>query len=155
MQQLPSSFLQSIYPWIIWALSASFFFYKYLLQVSSSVMGAQLMSAYSLTGAGLGNWAACFFYVYFLMQIPVEFILDKWSPRIVITIAVFFCALSALLFFYTEILALAQFSRFIIGLTAAVSCFKLTAIWFLPKQFGLSMTLAMLGAIGGEARGSS
>lgn len=158
MQRINSSFLKSFYPWIIWALTASFFFYKYLLQVSPSVMSSQLMSAYSLTGTGLGHLAACFFYAYFLMQIPVGLILDKWSPRIVISIAVFFCALSTLIFSYTHILAVAQLSRFIMGLTAsfaAVSCFKLITIWFSPKRFalvsGLSMAVAMLGAIGGEA----
>ena len=104
MQQIDSSYLKPYYPWFIWVLSAGFFFYKYLLQVSPSVMSYQLMSAYSLTGAGLGNLAACFFYGYFLMQIPVGLILDKWSPRLVITIAVFFCALSTLLFSYTHIL---------------------------------------------------
>jgi sugar phosphate permease len=158
MQSGYTTRLKAYYPWIIWALSASFFFYKYLLQVSPSVMSTELMSAYTLTGAGLGNLAACFFYAYFLMQIPVGIILDKWSPRIVMTIAVFFCALSTLVFSYTHLLFLAQLSRFIMGLTtafAAVSCFKLAALWFSPKRFalvsGLSMTVAMLGAICGEA----
>ena len=71
---------KTLYPWIVWVLAASFFYYKYLIQVSPGVMSSQLMSAYSLTGAGLGNLAACFFYGYLLMQIPVGIILDKWSP---------------------------------------------------------------------------
>jgi MFS family permease len=146
-----------LYPWLVWALAASFFYYKYLIQVSPSVMSTQLMSAFSLSGAGLGNLAACFFYGYLLMQIPVGILLDKFSPRKITSIAAFICAAGIFWFANTHSATTAGLSRFIIGLSAsfaAVSCFKLTSIWFPPKRFalvaGLSMTAAMLGAVGGE-----
>jgi MFS family permease len=150
-------FYISLYPWIVWLLAASFFYYKYLIQVSPSVMSSQLMSAYSLTGAGLGNLAACFFYGYLLMQIPVGIILDKWSPRKITSLAALVCAGGIFLFANTHSVITASLSRFFIGLSAsfaAVSCLKLISIWFPPKRFalvaGLSMTAAMLGAVGGE-----
>lgn len=149
--------LSKCYPWIVWTLAASFFYYKYLIQVSPGVMSSQLMRDFSLTGAGLGNLAACFFYGYLLMQIPVGILLDKWSPRKLTSIAACICALGVFLFANTYSLATASFSRFLIGLSAAfaaVSCFKLASLWFPPKRFafvaGLSMTAAMLGAVGGE-----
>ena len=152
-----SPFIKTMYPWIVWLLAASFFYYKYLIQVSPGVMSTELMSAYSLTGAGLGNLAACFFYGYLLMQIPVGILLDKWSPGKITAIAAGFCALGVLLFAHTHALLTAGLSRFLMGLCAsfaAVSCFKLASIWFPPKRFalvaGLSMTAAMLGAIGGQ-----
>jgi sugar phosphate permease len=151
-------FLTTIYPWVVWVLAASFFYYKYLIQVSPGVMSAELMSAYSLTGAGLGNLAACFFYGYLLMQIPVGLLLDRFSPGKITAIALLTCALGIFLFAHSVSLVTACLSRFLIGLSAsfaAVSCFKLTSIWFPPKRFafvaGLSMTAAMLGAIGGQA----
>lgn len=151
-------FAKTMYPWIVWALAASFFYYKYLIQVSPGVMSAQLMSAYALTGAGLGNLAACFFYGYLLMQIPVGILLDRWSPGKITSIAAFTCALGIFLFANSPSLITASLSRFLIGLSAsfaAVSCFKLSSIWFPPRRFafvaGLSMTAAMLGAIGGQA----
>ncbi len=150
-------FSKTIYPWIVWALAASFFYYKYLIQVSPGVMSSELMKAYSLSGAGLGNLAACFFYGYLLMQIPVGILLDRWSPGKITSIAVFICALSIFSFANSYSLIPASISRFLIGLSAsfaAVSCFKLSSIWFPPKRFafvaGLSMTAAMLGAIGGQ-----
>lgn len=157
MTDKKNSFMKIMYPWIVWILLASFFYYKYLIQVSPSVMSSQLMSAYSLTGAGLGNLAACFFYAYLLMQIPVGILLDKWSPRKITSIAVLVCASSTYLFANTYSLFSASLSRFLIGLSAsfaAVACFKITSLWFPPKRFalvaGLSMTTAMLGAVGGE-----
>lgn len=154
---LIKSTIKSFYPWLVWLLTASFFYYKYLIQVSPSVMSSQLMTTFSLTGAGLGHLAAYFFYAYLLMQIPVGIILDRWSPARVTTLAVLSCAISVWMFAHSTSLNEAAIYRFIIGLSAsfaAVSCFKLTSIWFSPKRFalisGLSMTAAMLGAVGGE-----
>lgn len=152
------SILLKIYPWLIWLLGASFFFYKYVLQVSPSVMSTDLMRTFNITGAGLGNLAACFFYAYLLMQIPVGLILDRWSPKIITALAIFVCALGTFLFAHANSLLFAGISRAMIGFGAAfaaVSCFKLATLWFPPKRFafvaGLSMTAAMLGAVGGEA----
>lgn len=150
--------IKKLYPWLVWGLGAAFFFYKYVLQVSPSVMSTDLMRAFSVTGAGLGNLAACFFYAYLIMQIPVGLMLDRWSPRIVAASAIFLSALGTFLFAHAHNLLTAGMSRALIGFGAAfaaVSCFKLATIWFPPKRFaliaGLSMTAAMLGAVGGEA----
>jgi len=146
------------YPWIVWGIAAAFFFYKYVLQVFPSVMNGDLMRAFHITGAGLGNLAAYYFYAYLIMQIPVGILLDRYSPKFITFFAVLVCGLSCLGFAYAESLFSASVSRFLMGLGgafAAVSCFKLTAVWFPPKRFammaGLSMTAAMLGAVGGEA----
>lgn len=153
-----NALLYRVYPWIVWTLGATFFFYKYLLQVSPSVMSAELMRAFHVTGAGLGNLAACYFYAYLLMQIPVGILLDKYSPRLLTALAIFICAASTFLFAHVHTLWLASIARALIGLSAAfaaVSCFKFATVWFPPNRFayvaGLSMTAAMLGAIGGEA----
>lgn len=152
-----NSLSKAMYPWLVWVLAASFFYYKYLIQVSPGVMSQQLMSAYSLTGAGLGNLAACFFYGYLIMQIPVGIVLDKWSPGKITAAAALICAAGIFLFANTYTPITAGLSRFIIGLCAsfaAVSCFKLASIWFPPKRFafvaGLSMAVAMMGAVGGQ-----
>lgn len=146
-----------LFPWIVWTLAASFFFYKYLLQISPSVITTELMQAYSITGAELGHLAACFFYAYLIMQIPVGIILDRYSPKIITTLAILICSIGACIFSYANTLLVAEFSRALIGLGssfAAVACFKLISVWFPANKFsllaGLSMTAAMLGAIGGQ-----
>ncbi len=150
--------LHQFYPWLVWGLAASFFFYKYLLQVFPSIMSQNLMSAFHISGAGLGNLAACYFYAYLIMQIPVGLLLDRYSPKLISILALIACAISCLWFASSHNILSASLSRGLMGLGAAfaaVSCFKLTAIWFPPKRFalmaGLSMTAAMLGAVGGEA----
>lgn len=149
--------LAKIYPWIIWTLAASFFFYKYLIQVSPSVMTDELMQAFDIHGAGLGNLSAFYFYAYLIMQIPVGILLDKFSPRLLTTAAIFLCSISTFLFAHSSSLWLACVCRALMGAGAAfaaVSCFKLAALWFSPKRFalvsGMFMTAAMLGAVGGQ-----
>lgn len=149
--------LSQIYPWVIWTLAASFFFYKYLVQVSPSVMTSDLMKTFEVNGAGLGNLSAFYFYAYLVMQIPVGIMLDKYSPRLLTTLAIFVCAVATYFFSQTDVLWVASLSRAFMGFGAAfaaVSCFKLASVWFSPRRFalvsGMFMTAAMLGAIGGQ-----
>jgi MFS family permease len=155
--QIKHHWLIKAYPWIIWTIAASFFFYKYLIQVSPSVMTGDLMSAFQVNAAGLGNLSAFYFYSYLVMQIPVGIMLDRYSPRALTTIAIFVCSISTFIFSQTNSLVLACMSRALMGAGAAfaaVSCFKIAALWFKPKRFalvsGMFMTAAMLGAVGGQ-----
>lgn len=151
-------FTRHLHAWLIWSLAAFFLFYKYVIEVSPNVMTGDLMRAFSLTGAELGNLAACYFYAYTLMQIPVGLLIDRFGPRRVTTIAIMACALGALIFSQAGSLMTAGIGRFLIGMGAAfaaINCLKLTALWFPLNRFafmaGLMMTLGMLGAAGGQA----
>ena len=133
-------------------------FYKYALEVSPSVMTNTLMSTFNISGTQLGNLAACYFYAYLLLQIPAGLLLDKIGPRKVTTIAIAVCAAGSIIFAKADTLLVAGIGRFLTGAGAAfaaVNCLKLIANWFPFKQFafmaGLMMTVAMLGAVGGQA----
>lgn len=152
-----TKFWRVFYPCLVWFIAASFFFYKYLIQVSPSVMTADLMRTFQVNGTGLGNLSAFYFYAYLLMQIPVGTLLDKYSPRLLTTFAILVCSVSTWMFSQTYTLEWACVARALMGAGAAfaaVSCFKLAAVWFSPKRFalvsGLFMTAAMMGAVGGQ-----
>ena len=147
-----------MHAWIIWLLSALFMFYKYALEVSPSVMTSTLMSTFNISGTSLGNLAASYFYAYLLLQIPAGWLLDKIGPRKITTLAIALCAIGSFIFAQADTLWIAAMGRFITGIGAAfaaVNCLKLIVNWFPLKQFafmaGLMMTVAMLGAVGGQA----
>lgn len=147
-----------LHAWSIWFLSALFMFYKYALEVSPSVMTSTLMRTFNISGSALGNLAACYFYAYLLLQIPAGLLLDKIGPRKTTTVAIALCACGGLIFSKADSLLVAGIGRFLTGAGAAfaaVNCLKLIANWFPLRQFafmtGLMMTLAMLGAVGGQA----
>lgn len=148
--------------WVIWLLSALFMFYKFALEVSPSVMTSTLMGTFQIGGTELGNLAACYFYAYLFLQIPAGLLIDKIGPRKITTLAIALCALGCLIFAKSESLFFAGVGRFLTGsgaAFAAVNCLKLILNWFPPKRFafmtGLMMTVAMLGAAGGQAPLSS
>lgn len=144
--------------WTIWLLGATFMFYKYAIEVSPSVMTDTLMRTFSIGGAELGNLTACYFYAYLLLQIPAGLLLDRFGPRKTATLAIILCAVGNLVFSIADTFLIACAGRFLTGLGgafAAVNCLKLIANWFPSRQIalmaGLMMTLAMLGAVGGQA----
>ncbi len=144
--------------WTIWLLSALFMFYKYAIEVSPSVMAPTLMKAFHTSGVELGNLAATYFYAYLLLQIPAGLLLDRFGPRKTTTIAIAICALGSFIFASADTLLWAGIGRFLTGAGAAfaaVNCLKLIASWFPLRQFaymaGLMMSVAMLGAVGGQA----
>ena len=146
------------YAWVVWTVAALFYFYKFVIEVSPSIMTKDLLSAFHLSGAQLGSLAASYFYAYLLMQIPVGLLVDRFGPRKVVTVAIFFCALGTFIFATSPNLLVASIGRFIVGLGAAfaaINSLKLTSNWFPPHRFafmaGLLMTIGMLGAVGGQA----
>lgn len=146
------------YSWIVVAVSALFLMYKYVLQVSPSIMTDELMSEFNISGAGLGNLAATFFYSYFVTQLFVGYLLDRFSLRYLAGLSIFVSALGAYLFSSVHSLHMAEFARALMGVGAAfatVAYMKNAAIWFKANQFafvgGLLATAAMLGAVFGQA----
>lgn len=144
--------------WTIWLLSAAFMFYKYAIEVSPSVMTTTLMRTFHIGGVELGNLTASYFYAYLLLQIPAGLLLDRFGPRKTTTLAIALCAVGSFLFAGADSLLTASLGRFLTGAGAAfaaVSCLKLIANWFPLRHFafmaGLMMTMAMLGAVGGQA----
>ena len=145
------------YPWLVIALAAAFLFYKYILQVSPSIMTDDLMRVFHIQGTGLGNLTASFFYSFLLAQLFVGILLDRYSPRLLTTIAILLCAAGIYIFSEAHSLNIATWSRALMGVGAAfatVSYMKMTSLWFKPSQFafvgGLLATAAMLGAVAGQ-----
>lgn len=148
----------NLYPWFIWALASGFLFFKYLLQVSPSIIVDDLMHKFDLTAQSFGHLAAFYFYAYMLMQLPGGLLLDKVKLKVLLPVAILICTLGAYLFAVTEQLWVAQFGRVLIGLGGAFSAtgtMKLISLYFPAKRFafvsGLMMTCGMLGAVGGQA----
>jgi len=143
--------------WLVFCLGAAFLFYKFIVEVSPSVMANQLMRTFHIQGTALGHLAATYFYAYLLMQIPVGLLIDRFGPRYLTTGAIVVCALGSLILSYSNHFWVACFGRFLTGAGAAfavISCFKLVSNWFPPNRFalmaGITLTTGMLGAVGGQ-----
>lgn len=149
---------QLFYPILIISLCACFLFYKYILQVYPSIITTPLMQEFHLTGVGLGNLAATYYYAYMIMQLFVGILLDRYSARWFSASALFCCALGVTIFSQATTLPIAELSRVMMGIGVAfatVAYMKLAAVWFHPKHYafvgGFLGTAAMAGAVFGQA----
>jgi len=138
-------------------LGAAFYYYEYYLRVAPSVMSAELKQTFLLGEAAFGHLAACYYYAYTPLQIPVGMMMDRFGPRRILTLACFLCAMGTYLFASTTILLIAQLGRFLVGFGSAfayVGVLKISNLW-LPKKYfalmaGLCTALGMLGGISGQ-----
>src|SRR5262245_52752289 len=124
------------YSLLVISLCACFLFYKYVLQVYPSIITEQLMREFNLTGAGLGNLAATFYYAFMVTQLFVGILLDKYSARWLTAGAIFSCSFGVLLFSQSDTLFIAELSRAMMGVGVAfatVAYMKLASAWFPPQ----------------------
>lgn len=142
----------------VWLLASCFVFYKYMLEMSPNVMSQEFMHGLGLNALEYGNFAACYYYAYSLMQIPIGTMLDRFGPRYLMMTAVALAGLGTGLVAMSHGYTLACVGRFVTGIGAAaafISCFKIISLYFRAERFaliaGLTMTLGMFGAVFGQA----
>ena len=160
---LPTQFpLKREYPaaiigWGLWACAALFYLYEYVLRVSPSVLTNELMLDFGVTSGALGVLVSFYYLAYVLLQIPCGVIVDWLGPRRVITFSALLCVVGSVMFAYSENIALATFSRFIIGAGSAcayLSCTKVGADWLPPHKFAtVAAVTMMMGTLGGMGGG--
>ena len=148
----------NLLPLLGWLVGSLFFFYAWILRVSPSVMVEDLMRDFAVGGAIVGNLSALYFYGYAGMQIPVGLLLDRFGPRRLMTAAAGLVAVACLLFAWSEGLAGASVTRFLIGAGCAFSLVGAMAVagqWFPRERFallaGLAMMFGMAGGVFGQA----
>lgn len=138
---------------VMFGLAALYYFYEYWLRVAPTVMSAELKQFFNISDPMLGHLAACYYYAYVVMQIPVGVIFDRYSVRTVLTLACAICVGGTFLFCETESFWIAQLGRFLMGFGSAfayVGVLKISSVWFPKKYFGISAGICTaLGMVGG------
>ena len=144
------------FPWLIWVLAALFVVFNYVQQVVPNIIADDLSHSLNATAGTLGNIAACYFYAYAILQIPVGLIFDRYGTRWPLVLAIFAAGLGTLAFSQAPGAGSAQMARFVMGASAAFSfigCLKVVQAWFPPAKFstlaGMTNTAGMIGAAGG------
>ena len=139
---------------LMFSMSLLFVFYKYVLEVSPSILEKPLIKELHINATLFGHIAASYYYAYMVMQIPAGILIDSFGPRIVTTIGLTICGLGALLFGISQNLFLISLARFLMGsgaVFAILNTMKISTNWFPAKQFsflfGLTLTLGIFGAI--------
>lgn len=143
--------------WLICGLGAIYYSYEYFLRISPSVMEPALREHFNLSASGFGLLSAVYYYAYVPLQIPVGVLLDRYGPRLLITLACLICVIGTFIFAGTQVFWVAATGRFLVGLGSAfafVGVLKLATIWLpedkLAMVSGLAAALGTVGAMIGD-----
>ncbi|MBE7550711.1 MAG: MFS transporter [Anaerolineales bacterium] len=143
--------------WTIWGLGAIFYLIGFYQRVAPAVMTTELMNAFQINAATLGNLSAFYFYSYVAMQVPTGVLADTWGPRRLLAGGALVCGAGTLLFALAPNILWADVGRLLIGGSAAVAfvgMLKLAGHWFAPRQYALSAGLALfVGVVGAVLAG--
>lgn len=147
---------QRFWPFLMWLFPALFFAYQFILRLWPGLMMQSIMGQFSIDASQFGLLAACYYYGYAGMQIPVAILLERYGARTIIFLFALLCGFATWLFTYTESFYLALLSRFLIGAGSAVGFLgvsKVVSEWFPKEKYarmvGFSFTFGLLGAIYG------
>lgn len=119
-------------------------------------MGGDLMRDFGVGAAVLGNLSAIYFYIYAGSQIPIGALMDRWGPRLMISVSIGLAAAGSGIFAIADGLHLAYLGRFLIGAGSAcafVGGLILAGRWFPPHRFAMMSGLTMLGGMAGGVLG--
>ncbi|MDF2616937.1 MAG: transporter, partial [Sedimentibacter sp.] len=142
------------YRWVIYSLLSAVYFLANFHKFSTGVMQDELINSFNLSTAAFGNLSSMVFYSYLIMQIPSGLLADTLGARMTVTAGCIVTAIGSFLFAAAQGAAIANISRFVIGIGISVtyiSLIKIQTKWFLSREFatmtGLTFLLGNLGSV--------
>lgn len=123
--------------WWMLVLGIAFYCYEFFMRIAPSVMVGQLMHYFQLDAFGLSRLLAIFYIAYTLGQLPAGLLLDRYSIRLVFTLASLLSAFGIYLFISTANIHWAWVGRFILGFAASVAFVGVLKIGrtYLPTRY--------------------
>src|SRR2546430_1801329 len=133
---------------------ASLYLFSWVHRVAPAVVAADLMRAFSISAAALGNVAAIDPYVFAAMALVAGSLADTLGPRWTIALGGVTMGLGAALFGLAPTFGVAYAGRLLVGLGASVmliAWLSLAAAWFRSDEFatisGWTQTVGNVGAL--------
>ena len=146
------SFAKAVPAWRTCICASLFFMFEFMQLNAFNALDPVLMRYFHISAASIGNLSAFYFYAVVLCLFPMGVILDRFSTRRVILLAMSACVLCVFLFSKITMLWQAEALRFVTGVAGSacmLSCVRLATRWFAPQKMafviGVVVTIAMLG----------
>src|SRR3954464_14020324 len=128
---------------LAWLLTATYYFYQYVLRSAPAVMMPQLSNAFALNATAVASMVGIFYYGYSPFSLIAGAAMDRIGPRRVVPIGAATVGLGALLF-ATGNDTLASVGRFLQG---AGGVFALVgAVFIATTHFPASRAATLIGA---------
>ncbi len=152
MTKLPTA--KSYQPWLVCLTAATFFFFEFIQMNMLNAISPILMEQFHLNAVQIGNLSSVYFYTNVAFLFVAGSILDHYSTRRVILIAMALCIIGIILFAVSTSVISIAFSRFLAAIGGGfcfLSCMRLASRWFETRRLGLVIglvvTMAMTGGM--------
>lgn len=141
-------------PWCICFAASLFFFYEFIQGNMFASIADDIMQDFHLQADSLTYLSSVYYVSNVLFLFIAGIILDRFSAKKTILLAMLFCVASTFVLSYVHSFYLALICRFITGIGSAF-CFlgpiRIASNWFPPKRMalitGLIVTIAMTGGM--------
>lgn len=143
--------------WMAWFICLSaglFFFYEFFQLNLFDVINQPLRDEFNLDAAQISWMSSTYLWADILFLLPAGIILDRYSTRLVILVAMFICVIGTVGFALTNSFAVACICHFLSGIGNAfcfLSCVVLVSRWFPPRRqalvIGCLVTMAFIGGL--------
>lgn len=144
----------SLLPWIVCFAATLFFFYEFIQGNMFASIAANIMQDFHITADKMTYLSSIYYLSNVIFLFVAGMILDRFSIKNTILIAMLFCVLSTFVLAYSHSFYTALLCRFVTGIGSAF-CFlgpvRLASHWFPPKRMalvtGVIVTMAMTGGM--------
>lgn len=140
--------------WLVCLSAGLFFLYEFFQLNIFDVINQPLRDDFHINATQLSWMSSAYLWADILFLLPAGIILDRFSTRTVILIAMFICVLGTVGFALTDSFLLASFCHFLSGIGNAfcfLSCVVLVSRWFPPRRqalvIGSLVTMAFVGGM--------
>jgi sugar phosphate permease len=141
-------------PWIVCLSSGLFFFYEFIQMQMFNSISTDLMRDFSLNAKQLGYLSATYLLADVIFLFPAGLLLDRFSARTIILVALVIAVLSTFLFAISHSALVVGICHFLAGIGNAfcfLSSIRLASRWFPPQKMalivGIIVTMAMFGGM--------
>lgn len=143
--------------WVVCLSASLFFFYEFVQIMMFNSINPSIMSAFHVTAGATGRISSSYFYANILFMFPAGMILDRYSTKKIIIIAMILCLVGTFLFSLSHNVTQASLCRFLSGVGGSfpfLCCLRLASRWFPARRLalvsGVTVTVAMLGGVAGQ-----
>lgn len=138
--------------WFVVFVASFLFYYEFLQLNMFNALSTDLMRTFHLDAGQLGGLSSAYFFANVIFLMPAGILLDRYSTKKLILIAMALCTASIFGFAFSDSLFFSTICRFITGIGGAfcfLSCVRIASRWFPPQRMalvtGFIVTMAMLG----------
>ena len=144
----------SLIPWLVCITGGLLFFYESIQMNMFNSLNTSLMASFHVNATDLGLLTSVYFYTNSSLIFIAGNLLDRFSTRKLILVAMSCCTLGTLIFSMAPGIGVAVIGRFLVGIGGAfcfLSSVKLASRWFPPARMalivGVIVTMYMFGGM--------